>query len=131
MRISDWSSDVCSSDLTVSSGRRGYESPVGRFEILQKRKVHRSNRYENAPMPYMQRLNWYGVAFHGGRVPGYPASHGCIRLPMQFAEKLYGVTELGSFVFVADQALHSPKEALNLARANIKDRKSTRLNSSH
>src|SRR3546814_43856 len=68
---------------TVSSGRRGYESPVGRFEILQKRQVHRSNGYENAPMPYMQRLHWYGVAFHGGRGPGIPASPGCIRLPMQ------------------------------------------------
>lgn len=104
---------------SVSSGRRGYESPIGRFEILQKRKVHSSNRYENAPMPYMQRLNWYGVAFHGGKVPGYPASHGCIRLPMQFAEKLYDVTRLGSFVFVADRALRSPDEALRLARANI------------
>src|SRR3546814_1869559 len=112
MRISDWSSDVCSSDLTVSSGRRGYESPVGRFEILQKRKVHRSNRYENALMPYMPRLNWYGVAFHGGRVPGYPASHGCIRLPMQFAEKLYGVTDLGSFVFVRSDEHTSELQSL-------------------
>jgi hypothetical protein len=103
---------------TVSSGRRGYQSPVGRFEILQKRKIHRSNRYSNAPMPFMQRLNWYGVALHGGKVPGYPASHGCIRLPMKFAEALYGATELGSFVFVAGEAVHSPSAALKIARAN-------------
>jgi hypothetical protein len=103
---------------TISSGRRGHGSPVGRFEILQKRRIHRSNRYSNAPMPFMQRLNWYGVALHGGKVPGYPASHGCIRLPMKFAEALYGATELGSFVFVAPRAISSPSQALKLARAN-------------
>ena len=103
---------------TISSGRRGHESPVGRFEVLQKRKVHRSNRYSNAPMPFMQRLNWYGVALHGGKVPGYPASHGCIRLPMKFAEALYGATELGSFVFVAPATIRSQSQALKLARAN-------------
>jgi hypothetical protein len=103
---------------TISSGRRGHESPVGRFEILQKRKIHRSNRYSNAPMPFMQRLNWYGVALHGGKVPGYPASHGCIRLPMKFAEALYGATELGSFVFVAPATIRSKSQALKLARAN-------------
>jgi hypothetical protein len=103
---------------TISSGRRGHESPVGRFEILQKSRVHRSNRYENAPMPWMQRLNWFGVALHGGKVPGYPASHGCIRLPMKLAEALYGATELGGFVFITEGALGSPQAALKLARAN-------------
>jgi hypothetical protein len=103
---------------TVSSGMPGYESPVGRFEILQKREVHRSNRYENGPMPWMQRLNWYGVALHGGKVPGYPASHGCIRLPMKFAEALYRTTALGSFVFVTEKAVGSPHHALALARVN-------------
>ncbi len=103
---------------TISSGRPGHETPLGRFEILQKRKVHRSNRYENAPMPWMQRLNWYGVALHGGKVTGRPASHGCVRLPMKFAELLYGVTELGSFVYVAEGPLVSPHAALKLARAN-------------
>jgi hypothetical protein len=103
---------------TVSSGMAGYESPVGRFEILQKHEMHRSNRYENGPMPWMQRLNWYGVALHGGKVPGYPASHGCIRLPMKFAQALYGTTALGGFVFVTDEAVHSPRHALALARAN-------------
>lgn len=103
---------------TISSGRPGYESPIGRFEILQKRKMHRSNRYDDAPMPYMQRLNWYGVALHAGQIPGRPASHGCIRLPAEFARKLFEVTELGSFVFVTEDPLESPKQALQLARAN-------------
>lgn len=103
---------------TISSGRSGYETPVGRFGILQKKRMHRSNRYESAPMPYMQRLNWYGVALHAGHVPGYPASHGCIRLPPKFAANLYGVTRLGGFVWVDDREVHSPGKALKLARAN-------------
>ena len=69
-------------------------------------------------MPFMQRLNWYGVALHGGHVPGHPASHGCIRLPMGFAQRLFAVTEPGTFVFVADEAVESPAAALELARAN-------------
>lgn len=105
-------------DSTISSGRAGHRSPVGRFAILQKRKTHRSNRYSDAPMPWMQRLNWYGVALHGGSVPGYPASHGCIRLPMRFAEALYGATELGGFVFVAEGQVTSPAAGLKLARAH-------------
>jgi len=103
---------------TVSSGKKGAESPIGRFQILEKKRVHRSNRYNEAPMPFMQRLNWYGVALHGGQIPGYPASHGCIRLPMAFARHLFGVTEKGGFVFVADEPIASPKTALALARAN-------------
>ena len=103
---------------TISSGRSGYDSPIGRFQILQKRPFHRSNRYSAAPMPFMQRLNWYGVALHGGDIPGYPASHGCIRLPMGFAESLYAVTELGSFVFVAEEPWPTPRAALRHARLN-------------
>ncbi|HEV2865506.1 MAG TPA: L,D-transpeptidase family protein, partial [Allosphingosinicella sp.] len=64
----------------VSTGKRGHETPAGTFPILQKRVVHHSSLYDNAPMPYMQRLTNGGVALHGGRVPGYRASHGCIRL---------------------------------------------------
>ncbi len=103
---------------TVSSGREGHESPVGRFQILEKRRHHRSNRYNSAPMPFMQRLNWYGVALHGGEVPDRPASHGCIRLPMAFARHLFGATEVGSFVFVARDPIASPEAALALARAH-------------
>src|SRR5262249_8897499 len=69
---------------TISSGREGYDTPVGSFNILQKDRDHRSNRYSDAPMPFMQRLTWDGVAIHGGALPGYPASHGCIRVPMAF-----------------------------------------------
>lgn len=87
---------------TISSGKPGKDSPVGRFPILEKRKFHKSNRYSAAPMPFMQRLNWYGVALHGGEIPPYPASHGCIRLPMKFAERLYAATSVGTLVWVED-----------------------------
>lgn len=77
---------------TVSTGRRGYGTPAGTFTILQKHVKHRSRTYGNAPMPYMQRLTWGGVALHAGRVTGQPASHGCIRLPHDFARQLYALT---------------------------------------
>ena len=85
---------------TISSGKKDHESPIGQFPILAKEVFHRSNRYSNAPMPFMLRLNRWGVALHGGVVPGYPASHGCIRLPMAFAKKLYGYVATGDPVLV-------------------------------
>jgi hypothetical protein len=85
---------------TLSTGRPGYETPTGVFTILQKHVEHYSSKYDNAPMPYMQRLTWLGVALHAGQLPGYPASHGCIRLPKEFARLLYGVTRLGMTVVV-------------------------------
>lgn len=85
---------------TLSSGRPGYDTPTGVFTILQKRVEHYSSTYDNAPMPYMQRLTWKGVALHAGNLPGYPASHGCIRLPREFAKLLYGVTNLGMTVVI-------------------------------
>jgi hypothetical protein len=100
---------------TVSSGRPGYRTPTGVFTVLQRRVEHYSSIYDNAPMPYMQRLTWGGVALHGGNLPGYPASHGCIRLPNDFARLLYGVTRLGMTVVVTDQATVprvAPVEAL-------------------
>lgn len=93
---------------TVSSGKKGYETPTGVFTILQKRKEHYSNLYDDAPMPYMQRLTWDGVALHAGRVPGYPASHGCVRLPLEFSKKLFDVTSHGMTVVVANAASHDP-----------------------
>jgi hypothetical protein len=81
---------------TVSTGKRGYGTPAGTFTILQKHVKHRSRTYGNAPMPYMQRLTWRGVALHAGRVTGAPASHGCIRLPWQFAKELYALTNPAS-----------------------------------
>jgi len=95
---------------TVSTGRPGYDTPPGRFNILQKRREHYSNLYDNAPMPFMQRLTWDGIAIHAGAIPGEPASHGCIRLPKTFAAKLYAATELGGTVLVVDDA-PSPEAA--------------------
>lgn len=85
---------------TISSGKKGKETPIGAFNILQKNIDHKSNLYSNAPMPYMQRLTWDGIAIHGGYVPGYPASHGCIRLPLQFAKSLFAVTKLDQEVVI-------------------------------
>ncbi|MDH7973115.1 L,D-transpeptidase family protein [Sphingomonas sp. AR_OL41] len=85
---------------TVSTGRPGHLTPTGVFTILQKEVTHFSSIYDSAPMPYMQRLTWGGVALHGGQLPGYPASHGCIRLPKAFAKLLYGETRLGMTVMV-------------------------------
>ncbi len=88
---------------TVSTGSPGRDTPAGHFEILQKRVIHHSNLYDDAPMPFMQRLTWDGIALHAGAVPGYPASHGCIRLPRKLAEALYAITEVGTRVIVADE----------------------------
>lgn len=85
---------------TCSTGKPGHETPTGVFTILQKDKDHRSSTYNNAPMPNMNRLTWDGVALHAGKLPGYPASHGCVRLPMEFSEKLFGVTHVGTPVII-------------------------------
>lgn len=99
---------------TISSGKTGKETPTGVFTILQKNKDHRSNLYNDAPMPYMQRLTWDGIALHGGHLPGYPASHGCVRLPQAFAEKLFGITRFGDSVVVAN-AKASPASVVHPA----------------
>jgi len=88
---------------TISTGKPGHGTPMGVFTILEKAVHHRSSKYSNAPMPYMQRLTWAGVAMHAGNLPGYPASHGCIRLPLDFAQLLFGETELGMTVVVMNQ----------------------------
>jgi lipoprotein-anchoring transpeptidase ErfK/SrfK len=85
---------------TISAGKKGKETPTGIFNILQKNIDHKSNLYSNAPMPYMQRLTWDGIALHAGHIPGYPASHGCIRMPLAFAKSLYGVTSMDQEVVV-------------------------------
>lgn len=86
---------------TISSGKRGHETPTGVFTILQKDKDHRSSKYDDAPMPYQERLTWSGVALHAGGLPGYPESHGCVHLPTEFARRLFASTELGTTVVVA------------------------------
>jgi hypothetical protein len=96
---------------TISSGRRGHETPTGLFPILQKAVWHRSTLYSGAPMPYMERLTWGGVALHAGGVPGYRQSHGCIHLPRRFAQELYAVTSLGAMVEVT-HSLRTPTPML-------------------
>lgn len=96
---------------TVSTGKPGNETPEGVYTILQKREEHYSNLYDNAPMPFMQRLTWSGIALHAGRLPGYPASHGCIRLPEEFARRLFGLTSLGMTVVVASERAGEPELA--------------------
>ncbi len=95
---------------TVSTGKRGHETPTGVFTILQKDKDHHSSVYNDAAMPYTERLTWDGVALHAGGLPGYPSSHGCVHLPSEFARLLFGITERGVTVVVADE--HSAPAAV-------------------
>jgi L,D-transpeptidase catalytic domain len=85
----------------VSSGQKGRETPAGVFAVIQKEAEHYSNLYDDAFMPHMQRITWSGIALHGGPLPGYPASHGCVRMPFDFAERLFDVTRPGMRVIVA------------------------------
>jgi L,D-transpeptidase-like protein len=85
----------------VSSGRKDYETPAGIYSVIQKEVEHYSNLYEDGYMPFMQRITWSGIALHGGPLPGYPASHGCVRMPVDFAERLFSLTKLGMRVIVA------------------------------
>ena len=89
---------------TISTGSKDRETPTGVFPILEKQLMHRSSTYDNAPMPYMQRLTSKGVALHAGNLPGFAASHGCIRLPTGFAKLLYGATQIGTPVMITDSA---------------------------
>lgn len=89
---------------TVSSGKAGHATPTGVFTILQKDAKHRSSTYNNAPMPYQQRLTWDGVALHAGGLPGYPESHGCVHLPYGFAKELFAITRIGVTVVVEGDA---------------------------
>jgi hypothetical protein len=87
---------------TVSTGSKGHATPGGVFTILEKKQEHYSKKYDNAPMPNMQRLTWTGIAMHSGNLPGYPASHGCIRLPFDFSQLLFTATAKGGTVVVGD-----------------------------
>lgn len=93
---------------SCSTGKKGHETPTGVFTILQKDKFHKSKTYDDAPMPNMNRLTWDGIALHAGNLPGYPASHGCVRLPMEFSELLFGITQLGMTVILADDRSFPP-----------------------
>ena len=87
---------------TISSGKPGFATPGGVFTILEKDIDHRSRTYDDAPMPYQQRLTWRGVAMHAGNLPGYPASHGCVRLPLEFSKLLFKTTTMGGTVVIAN-----------------------------
>src|SRR5260221_13917268 len=84
----------------ISTGMKGHPTPMGVFSVIQKQKLHHSNIYSNAPMPYIQRITWSGIAIHAGVLPGYPASHGCIPMPMAFAIKMWNWTRMGARVVV-------------------------------
>ena len=98
---------------TVSTGTKSHSTPGGVFSILEKKQTHRSKKYNNAPMPYMQRLTWSGIAMHSGALPGYPASHGCIRLPYDFSQLLFKATASGGTVVVGDGKTPTPHLASN------------------
>jgi lipoprotein-anchoring transpeptidase ErfK/SrfK len=109
----------------VSTGVAGHPTPQGVFSIIQKNLHHRSNIYSGAPMPYMQRITWSGVAMHEGKLPGYPASHGCIRLPREFAQRLWGWTRIGARVIVTqdevlpNEIVHDRLIALHVPQATV------------
>jgi hypothetical protein len=85
---------------SISTGREGHPTPPGIFNVLEKKTMHRSRKYDNAPMPFMQRIDRFGIALHAGHNPGHPASHGCIRLPAEFAKKLFAATKVGTPVMI-------------------------------
>jgi hypothetical protein len=98
---------------SISTGSKGHATPGGVFTILEKKKEHYSKKYDNAPMPNMQRLTWTGIAMHSGNLPGYPASHGCIRLPYDFSQLLFAATSKGGTVVVGDGKAPTPHLASN------------------
>src|SRR6202023_4202423 len=105
---------------SVSTGTQGHPTPFGVFSVISKQRWHRSNIYSSAPMPYMQRITWSGVALHQGVGVGHPASHGCVRIPREFAQRLWVLTRLGARGIIArpglrpegfaDPHLFAPKE---------------------
>ncbi|WP_198964055.1 L,D-transpeptidase family protein [Bradyrhizobium sp. Y36] len=100
-RVTVYDSNGVFAESPVSTGMKGHSTPMGVFSVIQKHKFHHSNIYSGAPMPYMQRITWSGVAMHAGVLPGYPASHGCIRMPISFAMKMWNWTKMGARVIVA------------------------------
>jgi len=102
-RVSLYGSDGLIRTGSVSTGMRGHPTPMGVFTVIGKERYHRSNIYSNAPMPFMQRITWSGVALHEGVLPGYPASHGCIRMGSEFAVFLWKTTKIGARVIVTHE----------------------------
>ena len=102
-RVSLYDNGTLVARSSVSTGVRRHPTPLGVFSVLEKERWHRSNIYSGAPMPYMQRITWSGIALHAGELPGYPASHGCIRLTNDFAIRLWHLTKRGARVIIARQ----------------------------
>ena len=102
-RVSLYDNGTLVARSSVSTGVRRHPTPLGVFSVLEKERWHRSNIYSGAPMPYMQRITWSGIALHAGELPGYPASHGCIRLTNDFAIRLWHLTKRGARVIIAGQ----------------------------
>src|SRR3569623_1599634 len=100
-KVTIYDSNGVFAESPVSTGMKGHATPMGVFSVIQKHKFHHSNIYSGAPMPYMQRITWSGIAMHAGVLPGYPASHGCIRMPMAFAVKMWNWTRMGARVIVS------------------------------
>jgi hypothetical protein len=98
---------------SVSTGSKGHDTPGGVFSILEKQQTYRSKKYNNAPMPNMQRLTWTGIAMHSGQLPGYAASHGCVRLPYDFSQVLFAQTKSGGTVIIGDGKTPVPRLASN------------------
>lgn len=92
--------DTLAAVAAIASGTKKNPTPTGIFKVLEKKTMHHSRKYDNAPMPFMQRIDRFGIALHAGHNPGHPASHGCIRLPREFAQKLYKVTDIGTPVLI-------------------------------
>src|SRR5712671_4240861 len=108
----------------VSSGQKGRETPAGIFSVIEKQAEHYSNLYDDAYMPHMQRITWSGIALHGGPLPGHPASHGCVRMPYDFAKRLFGLTKLGMRVIVAPSDV-TPVEIVHPALFPVQPRGGT------
>ncbi|MFO1206954.1 MAG: L,D-transpeptidase [Burkholderiales bacterium] len=110
---------------TVSTGKTGHQTPTGIFTVLQKDADHHSKKYNNAPMPYSERLTWDGVALHAGGLPGYPSSHGCVHLPSEFARKLFQISPMGMTVVIAN-AQSAPVDVTHPAALSPVDAKTGR-----
>ncbi|MEO6152261.1 MAG: L,D-transpeptidase family protein [Croceibacterium sp.] len=115
-----YSGDELIGATTVSSGDAQHLSPIGIFTVIEKRKDGFSKKYDNAPMPFMQRIDDYGIALHAGKLPGRPASHGCVRLPREFAAKLFAATTVGTGVWIAEPNGHGTA-ASSIALNDSKD----------
>jgi lipoprotein-anchoring transpeptidase ErfK/SrfK len=121
-RISVYDNDALIARSSVSTGVRGHPTPLGVFSVISKQRWHHSNLYSGAPMPYMQRITWSGIALHAGIVPGHPASHGCIRLKHDFAIRLWGLTKRGARVIIAPGDVRPVEIAhprLFISKANV------------